>query len=68
MNNIMAPIVSLTNRFSYRIKFILVIGLFLATIGYLSYELYEGEQFYLRHSVIVGVAAFILIVFQWVFI
>ncbi|MES9862309.1 MAG: bacteriohemerythrin [Candidatus Thiodiazotropha sp. LLP2] len=60
----MAPIVNLTNLLNYRIKFALVIGLFLFTIGFLSFELYAVDQFFLRHSVIVGAAAFILILFS----
>lgn len=64
MKTLMAPIVNLTNLLNYRIKFALVIGLFLFTIGFLSFELYAVDQFFLRHSVIVGAAAFILILFS----
>ncbi|MES9993677.1 MAG: bacteriohemerythrin [Candidatus Thiodiazotropha sp.] len=64
MNNLMAPIVSLTNLLTYRVKFALVIVLFLVTIGYLSFELYAAGQFFLRHYVMVGTASVILLLFS----
>lgn len=64
MNRLMAPIVSLTNQLSYRIKFALVIVLFLVTIGYLSFELYAAGQFYLRHYIVVGTTSVMLFLFS----
>jgi hemerythrin-like metal-binding protein len=63
MNSLMSPIVSLTNLFSYRIKFALVIGLFLISIGYLSFELYAAGQFFLRHYILVGTSVAMLFFF-----
>lgn len=64
MNRLMAPIVSLTNQLSYRIKFALVIVLFLVTIGYLSFELYAAGQFFLRHYIVVGTTSVMLFLFS----
>ncbi|MBT2972179.1 MAG: bacteriohemerythrin [Candidatus Thiodiazotropha sp. (ex Ctena orbiculata)] len=64
MNNLMAPIVSLTNQLSYSVKFALVIVLFLVTIGYLSFELYAAGQFFLRHYIVVGTASVMLFLFS----
>ncbi|MEW8510319.1 MAG: bacteriohemerythrin [Candidatus Thiodiazotropha sp.] len=55
---------SLTNQLSYRIKFALVIVLFLVTIGYLSFELYAAGQFYLRHYIVVGTTSVMLFLFS----
>jgi hemerythrin len=59
----MTPIVSLTNMMTYRVKFAMVIGLFLLTIGYLSYELFAAGQFYLHHYFVVGITSVILFLF-----
>ncbi|MET0070148.1 MAG: bacteriohemerythrin [Candidatus Thiodiazotropha sp.] len=64
MNSLMAPIVSLTNLLSYRVKFALVIVLFLVTIGYLSFELYTAGQFFLRHYIVVGTTSVVLFLFS----
>jgi hemerythrin-like metal-binding protein len=64
MNSLMAPIISLTNLFSYRLKFSLVIVLFLVAIGYLSFELYVAGQFFLRHSIVVGASTLMLLLFS----
>ncbi|PVV19238.1 MAG: hypothetical protein B6D79_15345 [gamma proteobacterium symbiont of Ctena orbiculata] len=64
MNDLMTPIVNLTNLLTYRVKFVLVIVLFLTTIGYLSFELYTAGQFFLRHYIIVGAATAMLILFS----
>ncbi|MES9835157.1 MAG: bacteriohemerythrin [Candidatus Thiodiazotropha sp.] len=55
---------SLTNQLSYRIKFALVIVLFLVTIGYLSFELYAAGQFFLRHYIVVGTTSVMLFLFS----
>jgi hemerythrin-like metal-binding protein len=64
MNSLMSPIVHLTNLFSYRIKFTLVVLLFLATISYLSFELYAAEQFFVRHYIVVGTSTILLFLFS----
>jgi hemerythrin len=64
MNSLMSPIVHLTNLFSYRIKFTLIVMLFLIAIGYLSFELYAAEQFFLRHYIVVGASSILLFLFS----
>lgn len=64
MNTLMGPIISLTNLFSYRVKFIMVNVLFLITIGYLSFELFSLGQFFLHHYILVGLATVMLILFS----
>jgi hemerythrin len=64
MHGLMSPIISLTNQFSYRIKFLLVIVLFLVAIGYLSFELYAAGEFSMRHSIVVGVTTVMLLLFS----
>ncbi len=64
MNILMNPIVSLTNLLTYRVKFTMVIALFVLTIGYLSFELFAAGQFFLQHYLVVGAAAATLFLFS----